>query len=418
MTGAGGFFDPPPRRIAVLRALALGDLLCALPALRALRAAAPDATIALVGLPWAREFVDRYRDCLDEFVEFPGHPAFPERAVDEAARAGFGEHMRALGFDMALQLHGSGQIANDIVAGFGAGRIGGFHPRDEAAPGPGFMPWPETGHEIDRLRALPLFLGAPDGGRELHFPITARDRAEAASLGSPALARAMAQSPRGLLPADGPSTDELAADAPSMPAGPPATRGLICIHPGARLPSRRWPAVRFADVAAGLIADGWTVAVTGSAGEVDIAADVIALARARLAANARHDGRAAAPSLFAEDADAALLNLCGQTSLGALAAVLDRAALLVCNDTGLSHVAAALRLPSIVIASGSEVARWAPLDAALHRVLATDIDCRPCAYEICPIGHPCALAISADEVLAVARAALDTHLHHAEILDA
>src|SRR4051812_49248612 len=94
-------------RIAILRALYLGDMLCCIPAIRALRHASPEATITLLGLPWAVSFVERFRHYFDDFIAFPGFPGLPEQPVDGRKIVSFLQDAQEHRFHLALQMHGS-----------------------------------------------------------------------------------------------------------------------------------------------------------------------------------------------------------------------------------------------------------------------------------------------------------------------
>src|SRR5438105_6432141 len=114
------------RRVAVLRALQLVDLLCAVPALRALRAGLPDAEITLIGLPWARALVDRLPQFLDAFIPLPGWPGLPEQPPQVHTIPAFLESIQNRRFDLAIQLHGNGSLTNPLIALLGARRNAGF----------------------------------------------------------------------------------------------------------------------------------------------------------------------------------------------------------------------------------------------------------------------------------------------------
>jgi ADP-heptose:LPS heptosyltransferase len=156
------------------------------------------------------------------------------------------------------------------------------------------------------------FLGIPGRGEHLDFPVREEDRRALGALHGVSDLR-------------------------------PGT--YACVHPGASVPGRRWPAERFAAVAGALADRGLRVVLTGTAEEAELT-------------------RAVAGALRAPHVD-----LAGRTDLGALAALLAGARLLVCNDTGVSHLAAALGVPSVVLFTGSDPDRWAPLDRRRHRAV-------------------------------------------------
>jgi ADP-heptose:LPS heptosyltransferase len=306
---------PPAARVAVFRALpGLGDFLCAVPALRAMRHRRPDVGIVLVGLPETAGLARRFGKYVDRFVPFPGFPGLPERRPQVQRVPGFLAAMQALDLDLAIQLHGSGEVTNAIVCLFGARHVAG-HYREAAPPTDAarFLPWREDASEIRRGLRLMAHLGWPSDDESLEFPVEPSGDAE---------------------------VDAIAAGPDGALLGEP----FVCLHPGASTLAKRWPAASFAEVGDGLADAGFGVVVTGSAAERDVAAAVVAAMRA--------------PAL----------DLAGRTSLDGLASLLRRSAALVSNDTGVAHLADALRVPSVVVFRDSSEERWGPLDRRLHRV--------------------------------------------------
>lgn len=347
-----GITAPPrPQRVAVFRALQLGDLLCAVPALRALRTALPDAEITLIGLPWASEFARRFRRYIDRFMEFPGAPGLVERTPLSGEYAAFIAAARARHFDLALQLHGDGSRSNAVVRALGARYTLCCHPPGAGVEDPRYsLAYPEHLPEIRRLLAPLLHAGIADCGEQLEFPV---ERA-----------------------------DEAALDAvwPERRRHP-----YICLHPGARLLTRRWPSGYFAAIADACTDAGFVAVLTGSADERAVVDAVLARCRRPC------------------------IDLCGRTRLGPFAALLRDARLVVCNDTGTSHITAAVGTPSVVLYSGSEPGRWAPLDTQRHRRALVPVACRPCYHRHCPVGHLCAVELTPEVVWRYIEDALAAH---------
>jgi ADP-heptose:LPS heptosyltransferase len=311
---------PAVERIAVVRALpGLGDLLCAVPALRAVRARWPAAHVTLVGLPAAAWFVSRYAALVDDLLVAAGVAGLPEIEPDAAALADFRAAAVARRFDLALQLHGSGGASNPLTALLGARhQVSAFVPSGPRPAGTA-VPYPDGVPEVERLLAVTRAAGARDAGLDLAFPLGPDDRDAARRL-------------LGRTPGVDGDLD-------------PAAR-YVCLHPGASRPANRWDPAAFAAVGDHLAARGLRIVLTGTAAE-----------RAAVAGVAR---RRRGPSL----------DLAGRTSVGSLAALFAGAALVVTNDTGAAHLAAAVRAPSVIVfAPDGDPGRWAPLDRERHRAV-------------------------------------------------
>lgn len=344
------------RRMAIIRALYLGDLLLAVPGFRAIRQGFPNAEITLIGLPWSADFARRFHHLIDRWREFPGYPGIQEVEVVPERTATFLREERDYGYDLVLQMHGSGTISNRLALDLGGKMTAGYY---SVEPPPGFWPaapYPEDLPEIERHLGTARLLGIPAVDRRLEYPI---------------------------LP------DEEAAFAKMVPAALLSQRPLVAMHPGARPSARRWPPEYFGQVGDSLSRRyGARIVVTGGPGEEAIAAAVVA----RMECDA--------------------VNLAGQTDLGALAVLFRGCDLVISNDTGPAHVAVALDRPSVTIFGPADRRRWAPLDPTRHPVAFHSVECSPCPYRDCPIDHRCLRGLPPEQVLALSERLLAAQGFH------
>ncbi|GAB2689744.1 glycosyltransferase family 9 protein [Thalassiella azotivora] len=197
--------------VLVLRALGLGDLLTAVPALRGVRRAWPGHHVVLA-CPRPLGDLLRRRGLVDEVLDVTGVRTLP-RALPPLVRPD--GSLRPV--DVAVNLHGRGPQSHRLVAGTGAPRVVAFHqPAAGHHDGPA---WRDDEHEVDRWCRLLEWAGGPCGREDLRLPVD--------------------------------------------PA-PVTHRGAVVVHPGAAAGSRRWPVERWEQVVRALVDAGHPVVCTGS----------------------------------------------------------------------------------------------------------------------------------------------------------
>jgi ADP-heptose:LPS heptosyltransferase len=197
--------------LLVLRALGLGDLLTAVPALRALVDGFPEHR-RLVAMPAPLQPVLglAFRDSARfETIDVSGLVPLPH----------------SLRPSVAVNLHGRGPQSHRLLLALKPDRLIAFANRAAGVhEGPS---WRKDEHEVDRWCRLLAENGVPGDPHRLH-------------IGRP-------------------------------PSSPLARPGASVIHPGAASAARRWPWRRWSEVAHRERAAGRNVLITGSAGEVALA---------------------------------------------------------------------------------------------------------------------------------------------------
>ncbi len=327
-----------PPRILCVRLSALGDVVNALPAAAAIRAAFPGAFIGWLvetgsaALPAMHPGVDRVF-VLDRKRAF-GAIAAPWRMPGAAgALLRLFRGIRREGFDAALDFQGNFRSALATFLCGAVARIGFSSPRAREGSwlSYGVRVEPKPGlHRLEQNLALLSGLGLPPATQPrfdaLRIPGPER---EAARLG--------------------------------LAAAAPGARGIAFMHPGASAfgDFKRWDPERFGRTAAGIRERlGLSVLVTRGPGEEPLAAAVAA---------ASGGAAIVAPET---------------PSLERLAALLSEGSLFVGGDTGPTHLAAALGVPTVAVFGPKDPKIYAPRGVRVE-VVRKDVPCAPCRKRAC-----------------------------------
>jgi ADP-heptose:LPS heptosyltransferase len=299
--------DSQAKKIAILRALYLGDMLCCTPALRALRHYYKNAEITLIGLPWAHKFVKRYGRYIDRFIPFPGYQGLPEQVADPGEVDDFIVRMKNERFEILFQMQGDGTVVNKMLQMYEPKLLIGFTPGNPIIQNAQkLIHYPESLPEVLRHLTLLQAAGIPSCGTALEFPLISQDYRAFKSCNLP--------------------------------------ERYVCIHPGSRSSSRRWHPKYFAAIADYYAVKGLLPVITGTEDEIPISREVL--------------------QYMQEPA----IDTTGMTNLGTIGLIIKNAQALISNCTGVSHIAAALRTPSFIISMDGEPKRWSPLNKFLHYV--------------------------------------------------
>jgi ADP-heptose:LPS heptosyltransferase len=245
--------------VLILRALGLGDLLTAVPALRGLRSAYPDHRLTIAAPAPLRELAI-LTGAVDDLL--PTALDRTPKAAAQLVRLSWQEPPPAV----AVNLHGRGPQSTRVLQELQPTVL-----LTHAAPGKPGLAWDSNAHEVRRWCRLLE-----------HYGIAA-------------------------------ASSDLTLARPPVPSPAP---GAIIVHPGCGFTARRWPINRYAAVARRLAGGGLRVVVTGNTVERPLATQLASAAG--LPDEAVLAGRTTLSQLASTVAQASLV-VCGDTGIAHLA---------------------------------------------------------------------------------------------------
>jgi len=358
-------------RILVVRPDNIGDVVLLTPALRALRAAAPQARIELLASPAGTAVaamipeLDGVLTVSPSWQQLTAPPDAAGAAAAVRAEHELLDRLTAGRYDVMVVFTSFSQSPwpaahLGLLAGIGTRVV---HTREfgGAVATHWVTPPPDTTHHVDRSLHLLEAIGVPVQGRtpSLRVPDAAYDEAD--GLIADVLDPAGATAPiRTINPAD---------RAGGTLPGPTRTvrpvRRYSLLVPGASCPSRRYPAARFGAAAAAIAAAGLPVLVAGTEAEADLVGEVV--------------HAAASPDVRALPA----------TDLPVFTALVARAAVALTNNSGGLHLADAVGTPVVVTYAGTERLGDVAPRAVPSALLQVPVPCSPCRQLRCPFHLEC-----------------------------
>ncbi|OGW75258.1 MAG: hypothetical protein A2Z72_00820, partial [Omnitrophica bacterium RBG_13_46_9] len=318
-------------RILLTRTDRIGDVVLSTPAIKAVRDKYPDAFIAFMVRPYAKDIIDG-NPYLDETIIYDKtgkHKSFFNTVK-------FALGLRKKRFDMAVMLHPTNRVHMVAYLAGIPHRVG----YDRKLPFLLTRKIPHlkqkgTRHESEYILDLLRSIGVVATDKELFVPVHGKDIAMVDKV-----------------------LDEYGIDKDAL---------LVAVNPGASCPSKRWTPKNFAAVCDAL--SGPHERHEDTAGREIRIVIVSDLANSEFA-RAVEEGMRYRP-----------VNLSGKTSIGELSALLSKCKLFISNDSGPVHIACAVGTPVISIFGrndpGLSPKRWGPIgekSVVFHK----DIGCNFC----------------------------------------